>query len=290
MSDDEPVGGTDPSVVRQPLPPEVPMPRPPVVPETDPAGAEQAPEGEWWRAADETDAAAVPAPRQQPGPAPDPASDASPDSPGPAPSSAPASGPGDGTPEPEPGPEQGTDWWHGSAVREELADVWSTHGQDGVAAAVEIGEFIGDAIASRLPDPYAPAGKPKLDVRWLRLKYNLPAVPIALLVTWGGHSAVDRMTGLVDQGGLLAPVGFVLIFVLLALILMTMPIGSMLAEALSHLVSWVVQTAIRLLGRAWTLPFTGYLLRLAGAVVIWSFVIAVGRVIWRGAVHLLTGA
>jgi hypothetical protein len=258
-----------PDAVRQPLPPEVPMPRPEARPDPDP-GLD--PEDEWWRGS--APGPEIPAPRAEP--APGPAGDDPADGAG-----SPARQADDGGP--------GQEWWRGSDVREEWRDAWTTHGQDGIAAATEIGSYIGDAIASRLPDPYALADR-RLDLRWLRLKYNVPAVLIALLVTWGGRSGVDAMTDMIAEGGLFAPVGFVLAFVLLGLILMVLPIGSALGAALSHLVAWLVHGLVGLVGRAWSTPYVGYLLRLAVAVAIWSFVLAAGRVLWRGTVHVLTGA
>lgn len=265
-----------PDAVRQPLPPEVPMPRPEARPNPDPGldpePVPAAPADEWWRGS--APGPEIPAPRAEP-----------------APGSA-GDDPADGAGSParqadEGGP--GQEWWRGSDVREEWRGAWTTHGQDGIAAATEIGSYIGDAIASRLPDPYAPADR-RLDLRWLRLKYNVPAVLIALLVTWGGRSGVDAMTDTIAEGGLFAPVGFVLAFVLLGLILMVLPIGSALGAALSHLVAWLVHGLVGLVGRAWSTPYVGYLLRLAVAVAIWSFVLAAGRVLWRGTVHVLTGA
>ncbi|MDX2567500.1 hypothetical protein [Streptomyces scabiei] len=274
MSDDgEIAGAPDPAAVSQPLPPEVPMQRPPAQPELSDGPFTDSPEGEWWRRpAPPTE---VPAPRSEPaaGPGPDapvqPSGDHGQDA-------------GDGA--------AGQEWWRSSDVREEWRDTWATHGQDGIAAATEIGSYIGDAIASRLPDPHAAAAKRGLDLRWLRLKYNIPALFIALLVTWRSQTAVDRMTNFVAEDGIFAPLGAVLLFVLLLGLLMVLPIGSWLASAFSDLVSWLVTGLIRLTGKAWTTPYIGYVLRLIVAVAIWSFVIAVVRVIGRAALHFLTGA
>ncbi|MEU9428555.1 hypothetical protein AB0D87_38050 [Streptomyces sp. NPDC048342] len=274
MNDDgEIVGASDPAVVSQPLPPEVPMPRPEVQPELSDGPFTDGPEDDWWRRpAQPTE---VPAPRSEPAAGPGP--DAPPQQSGDHGMDA-----GEGAPSQE--------WWRSSDVREEWRDTWATHGQEGVAAATEIGEYIGNAIASRLPDPHAAAAKRGLDLRWLRLKYNIPALFIALLVTWRSHTAADRMTNFVAEDGIFAPLGVVLLFVLLLGLLMVLPIGSWLASAFSDLITWVVTGLIRLTGKAWTTPYIGYVLRLIVAVAIWSFVIAVVRVIGRAALHFLTGA
>jgi hypothetical protein len=274
MSDDgEIAGAPDPAAVRQPLPPEVPMQRPPAQPELSDGPFTDGPEDEWWRRpAPPTE---VPAPRSEPAAGPGPDAPAQP-------SGDHGQDAGDGAP--------GQEWWRSSDVREEWRDTWATHGQDGIAAATEIGSYIGNAIASRLPDPHAAAAKKGLDLRWLRLKYNIPALFIALLVTWRSQTAVDRMTNFVSEDGIFAPLGAVLLFVLLLGLLMVLPIGSWLASAFSDLVAWTVSGLIRLTGKAWTTPYIGYVLRLIVAVAIWSFVIAVVRVIGRAALHFLTGA
>ncbi|MFF8423352.1 hypothetical protein [Streptomyces sp. NPDC015680] len=252
------IGGADPRPVSQPLPPEVPAPRteqpPPEVTKTDAPDA--------------------------------PAADTDPD-PGPEWWRAPATGvpdwaaddestpPGDG-----PGvPQQGG--WAGD-------DAASPPGIEGVIAAHEIGAQIGEAISSHLPGHQAPSRK--LDLRWLLLKYNVPGILLALLVTWGGRSGVDRMAAMVAEDGIFAPLGVVLLVVLAGAALMVLPIGSSLGAALGHLVSAVAVGLVRLVKRAWTTRYIGYVLRLAVAVAAWSVIIAVGRVIWRWAVHFLTGA
>ncbi|MFF9594230.1 hypothetical protein ACF1FX_34495 [Streptomyces sp. NPDC014646] len=242
-----------PQLVSQPLPPEVPMPRP-----DDPP----------LRSPDLPDDSVGSPPATGPDPewwradpadtdALDPTGIGHPAPPGP-----------DG---PVPGPSAG----HAS-------------GMEGIVAAHEIGAQIGEAISSHLPGAQPPSHR--LDLRWMRLKYNVPGLALALLVTWGGRSSVDRMTAMVSEDGLLAPVGAVLLVVLVGLALMVLPIGSWLASALGHLVSAVAVGLVRLVKRAWTTPYVGYVLRLLIAVAAWSFAIAVGRVIWRGTVHFLTGA
>ncbi|WP_371793765.1 hypothetical protein OG285_38405 [Streptomyces sp. NBC_01471] len=271
MTDREADAGTGPGPVSQPLPPEVPAPRPESAPaldpeqpapapapaaDTDPAPdtGTAAPAQDWWRTP----------------PPPDDADQPSPGAPGPD-----SDGPGQGR-------------WEG--VREEWRDTWATHGQDGVQAAHEIGAQIGEAVAAHLPDPHAAADRRGLDIRWLLLKYNIPGIAIALLVTWGGHSAAYRMTQSVAHEGAFAPLGWVLMGGLVLGAFMMLPIGSWLGTAFAGLVSTMVRGLSTLIARAWSTPYIGYLLRLAVAVAVWSFVIAVVRLLGRMVIHFLTGA
>lgn len=161
-------------------------------------------------------------------------------------------------------------------------------GIEGVIAAHEIGAQIGDAISSHLPG-HQPTPR-RLDLSWLLLKYNIPGILLALLVTWGGRSGVDRVAAMVAEDGVFAPLGVVLLVVLVGAVLVALPIGSWLGAALGHLVSAVAVGLVRLVTRGWTTRYIGYVLRLAVAVAAWSVIIAVGRVIWRAIVHFLTGA
>ncbi|MFC9916332.1 hypothetical protein [Streptomyces sp. NPDC127197] len=269
MSDGEIGNGPDPGAFRQPLPPEVPAPRKePERPESvEPP--DDAPElgTEWWRS---------PPPEEPPGPStPSSGPDGPPDAGGPA--------AGDqGSQEPE--------FWRWNQVRDEWRDTWSAHGSEGIEAAHAIGAHIGEAISAHLPNPNAAAEKRGLDIRWLRLKYNVPALLLALLVTWGGQSSVDRMTASVTEDGIFAPLGWILMFALVLGLLMLMPIGSWLGAAFSNLINLLIHGAVRVFGGAWKMPVIGYLMRLALAVAIWSFIVAVARVTWRGIVHFLTGA
>ncbi|MGW7711586.1 hypothetical protein [Streptomyces sp. NPDC054771] len=250
------IGDTSPRPVSQPLPPEVPAPRaeqPP--PDTEPdapaAGTDPDPGSEWWRAP----ATGVP----------DWAATAEPDPEDP---DVPA------LPEQRHGPEDNTE-----AV---------PPGIEGVMAAHEIGAQIGEAISSSLPGHQSQPHK--LDLSWLLLKYNIPGALLALLVTWGGRSSVDRVAAMVDRDGLLAPAGAVLLVVLVGAALMVLPIGSWLGSALGHLVSAVAVGLVRLVQRGWTTRYVGYLLRLAVAVVVWSIVIVTVRVVGRAVIRFLTGA
>lgn len=177
-----------------------------------------------------------------------------------------------------------------SDVRDEVRDAWATHGQEGLQAAHEIGAQIGEAVAAHLPDPYAAADRRGLDLRWLRLKVNVPAVLIALLVTWRGQSAVDRMTHTVATDGIFAPLGWVLLPALLLGLLMLLPLGSALGHAFAELIVALARSLATLTARAWQVPYIGYLLRLVVAVAAWSFVIAIVRLIGRTVIHWLTGA
>ncbi|MFE2195610.1 hypothetical protein ACFXAQ_32975 [Streptomyces olivaceus] len=263
--------------VRQPLPPEVPMPRPA---EETPAPAHEAEGSEWWRNAAATPTAdgtgqeaagsvSQPLPPEVPRPRDGSA----------APESAEAS--------PEPG--EGREWWDGDSVRGELRDAWNTQGAEAVAAAHEIGSYIGSAIADHLPDPHAAAAKRGLDIRWLHLKINLPAIALATLVTWGGQSTLDRMARAIATDGVLAPIGGVLLFALVLMALRVLPVGGMLFDAVAHLFTALVGGLITLVQRAWGAPGTGYLLRVLAATLLWAFVIALLFVGGRGAINFLTG-
>ncbi|MFD7868127.1 hypothetical protein [Streptomyces sp. NPDC059783] len=161
-------------------------------------------------------------------------------------------------------------------------------GFEGVLAAHEIGAQISEAIASHLPGGQEPSRR--LDLSWLLLRYNVPGILLAALVTWRGRSSMDRAADMVARDGIFAPVGVVLLVVLLCAVLMVLPVGSALGEALGHLVTAVAQGLVRLVRRAWVTRYIGYVLRLAVAVAAWSVILAVGRVAWRAAVHFLTGA
>ncbi|MEU3330047.1 hypothetical protein ABZ709_31675 [Streptomyces albus] len=306
--DGDGVRGADREVVRQPLPPEVPAPapEPEPAPAADPvtepvadavAPGSEVPGREWWRAADELgeDAAGIPPkPSHAPGeeaPGVPPKPSHAPGEPAPETAGEPDSDPAPES-ETEPGPEKsagGPDWWDGEHVRGEWREAWATHGQEAVVAAHEIGAHIGEAISSRL-DPHAAAAKRGLDIRWMRLKYNLPGIALALLVTWGGKSATDRMVATVAEGGVFAPLGWLLLAGLLLLVLMFLPIGSWLGSMFSTLVASVTRGAVSLFGWAWRRPYIGYVLRVLVAVAAWSFIFAVVAQVWRGVVHLLTGA
>jgi hypothetical protein len=184
------------------------------------------------------------------------------------------------------------EWWRkdGGDPPSEGQESAAERGEDTLYTAREIGIQIGEAVADRLPDPHAAAERHGLDIRWLRLKINIPAIGIALLATWGGRTAVDRMAASISADGLLAPIGWLLCFFLLGLIFMVLPIGSWLAAALSAVVTSLFHGVVRLLQWAWSAPYFGYLMRLVAAVAVWSFAFAAARVAGRGAIHFLTGA
>ncbi|RMI39739.1 hypothetical protein EBN88_14200 [Streptomyces triticirhizae] len=156
--------------------------------------------------------------------------------------------------------------------------------------AAEIGAEIGEAISSRLPDPHAMASRRGLDIRWMRLKYNVPGILLATLVTWRGQSATARMADQVAENGVFAPLGWVLMGALVLGVFMLLPIGSWLGSALAHVVTWIVQGTVAVIGRGWRTPYIGYVLRLVVAVAAWSFVFAVLLVMGRETIRWLTGA
>jgi len=189
----------------------------------------------------------------------------------------------------DPGPDgdgaSGEEWWRTADVRDELREAWDTHGQDAMTAAAEIGAQIGAAVAAHLPDPYAAGQRHGLDLRWLRLGVTVPGLVLALLVTWGGRSPVDRMTGYAAREGLWAPLGWVLLPGLVLAVLMALPVGGVLGAVAGGLARGVVA----LLRRAWAVPVAGYLLRLVVAVAGWAFVFSAARLVGRSAIHVLTG-
>lgn len=185
-----------------------------------------------------------------------------------------------------------TDWWRYPDVRQEWQDTWTAEGQEAREAAWEIGAQIGEAVAAHLPAPPGPPPTPAeqgwrgLDLAWLGLKYNIPGILLALLVTWRGQSGVDAMTRSVTEDGIFAPLGWVMLVFLLGLAVMVLPIGQVFAD----IVASVFRGLANLLVRAWRAPYIGYLLRLLVAVACWSFVIALLRVGGRAAVRWMTGA
>lgn len=204
----------------------------------------------------------------------------------PLPPEAPRTGPEGEPPEDDGAPGE---WWRTPDLRGELRDTWAEHGREGWQAAQEIGAAVGQAVAAHLPDPYAAAQRRGLDLRWLRLGVNVPAALLSVGVTWGGRSAEDRMAAGIHHGGLLAPVGWVLLPVLVLGVLMVLPLGGVLGAAVGGLVSALVRAAVGVLRRAWSVPYLGYVLRLAAAVAVWAFFLAAARLVGRGVITVLTG-
>lgn len=199
-------------------------------------------------------------------------------------------------PEPEPAdPGQdpaATDWWRYPDARQEWENTWAGEGQEARETAWEIGAQIGEAVAAHLPAPPGPPPTPAeqgwrgLDLRWLGLKYNVPAVFFALLATWRGQSAVDGMTRSVTEDGIFAPLGWVLLFVFFGLAVMVLPLGNVFAELFASMFRGLTHLIVR----AWKARYVGYLLRLLVAIAAWSFVIALLRVGGRAALNWMTGA
>ncbi|MEU4898243.1 hypothetical protein AB0B12_38050 [Streptomyces sp. NPDC044780] len=159
-----------------------------------------------------------------------------------------------------------------------------------MAAAHEIGVTVGEAIVSRLPDPHAAAAKRGLDIRWLRLKYNVPAILIALLVTWRGASLADHVAQSVITNGPFALLGWILVPAVVIGLFMLTPVGGALGEALMGVIRNVLYALGRLIQRGWRIRYVGYWLRLIVAVAAWSVVIALVRLVGRAMIHFLTGA
>lgn len=274
MSEDEISAGPG-SYVRQPLPPEAPVQRtdetefPPV----EDGSLEEAPDTDWWRTIPATPPGAPPRPHTPPAQPADGAGEA-----------------GHGAPSGDGGPGPGSDWWRGDDVREELRDTWATHGSEGIQAATEIGAYIGDAIASHLPNPHAAAERRGLDIRWLRLKYNVPAVLISLLVTWRGQTSTGHLGQAIATGGIFGLIGWLMAFTIPLLFLAVLPIRTVAVTILGTLSTWVLRGLTTVFGWAWKTPGAGYLLRLAIAVAIWSTALLILQAVGRGLIHILTGA
>ncbi|MFI5987305.1 hypothetical protein ACIBEA_41350 [Streptomyces sp. NPDC051555] len=185
-----------------------------------------------------------------------------------------------------------TDWWRYPDVRQEWQDTWASEGQEAREAAWEIGAQIGEAVTAHLPVPPGPDPSPAeqglrgLDLAWLGLRYNVPGVLIALLVTWRGQSAVDGMTQSVTEDGILAPLGWLLLVFLVGVAVMVLPIGQILAGVAASMFRGLTNLIVH----AWKTPYIGYLMRLMVAVAAWGFVIALLRVGGRAAIHWMTGA
>ena len=258
--------GLDPAH-KQPLPPEAPRTGQPLPPEAQPVKQPLPPE-------------VVPGGYPLPSGAPPVPSEA-PRVKQPLPPEAPRTGPegpgGDGV--------SGREWWRAADVRDELRDTWAEHGREGLQAAAEIGAQIGEAVTAALPDPYAAAQRRGLDLRWLRLGVNVPALACSLLVTWGGQSPGDRMYHYAAREGLFALLGWVLLPGLVLAALMALPIGGVLGALVGGLARGITALA----RWAWAVPYIGYLLRLAVAVAAWSFAVAAGRLMGRTVINWLTG-
>lgn len=213
----------------------------------------------------------------------------------PLPPEIPATGPAD-APARQPLPSEppsaegsGWEWWRAADVRDELRDTWAVEGSEALDAVREIGAQIGEVVAAHLPDPYAAAQRRGLDLRWLHLGVNLPALALSVLVTWGGQSSESRMTHYVEREGLFAPLGWVLLPALVLAVLMVLPFGGVLGSAVGGLVSAATRGVLVLCRRAWGVPYVGYLLRLVVAVAVWSFAIAAGRLSGLIVINWLTG-
>ncbi|MGY4973485.1 hypothetical protein ACWGCC_30460 [Streptomyces nigrescens] len=196
----------------------------------------------------------------------------------------------------EPAEQDDQPWW--SKPADAARDAWAEHGPEAQAAlheigtqlgqAAEIGAQIGDAIADRI-DPNTAAQQRGLDISWLHLGLNIPALAISVAAwVWG----VGPATGVVEAvrtEGMLAPLGWVVLVVGLLGVLSLVPIGSALASAVAHLVMAVVSLVRSALARAWHMRYVGYLLRLVLVTLVWVVVLGIGRVAWRFTLTWLTG-
>ena len=281
MTDDGEIPGAAPDwhSLRQPLPPEVPAARTePTAPAAE--AADEAPATEWWRAAPpppEAPPAAEPAPNgaQQPSfkPAPDWSK---------APAPEPADGTGDDAQEPGSG--------YLGRVGEDWRETWSVHGSEALDAAHEVAVTMAEAVVNHLPNPEAAAQRHGLDIRWLRLKYNVPAVFFASLVTWGGSSLSDGVVHTLSHDGPFGLLGWVLMPLLLLGVLMVTPVGGPVGKLFFDILRRVLSGLGRLVARAWSVTLTGYLLRLVAATSVWAVVLGIARLIGRVAINWLTGA
>jgi hypothetical protein len=162
----------------------------------------------------------------------------------------------------------------------------------GMAEAHEIGVTIGEAVAAHLPVPdvHAAAAKRGLDIRWLRLKYNIPGCLLALLATWGDDSLAEAVARSLIHHGPFALLGWILLPALALGLLMLTPMGGALGGVLVDIIRSVLRGVGVLVARAWRMAYFGYLLRLVVAVAGWSVVITLVRLIGRALIHFLTGA
>ncbi|MFM9681635.1 hypothetical protein [Streptomyces brasiliscabiei] len=274
MSDDGEIGGGPDPVVSQPLPPEVPAPRAePELPLVEPVSPEDGgPEPEWWRAS------AAPPPQMPQRPAMPPAQPANW-----------AVEAGRGAESGDGGEAQGRESWRWDDVRDEWRDTWSTHGSEGIEAAHAIGAHIGEAVAAHLPNPHAAAERRGLDIRWMRLKYNVPAILISLLVTWRGETATGHLGESIATGGIFGLLGWVMALTIPLLLVAVLPIRTVAVTILGAVSGWVLHGLTWVFGWVWKTPGVGYLLRLVVAVAIWSTVFLILLAFGRGLIRFFTG-
>ncbi|RXS66699.1 hypothetical protein EST92_28510 [Streptomyces sp. TM32] len=205
----------------------------------------------------------------------------------------------EGSPEPagpEPADEDERPWW--SKPADAARDAWAEHAPEAQAAwheigaqlgqAAEIGAQIGDAIADRL-DPNIPAQKRGLDIRWLHLGLNIPAVSMAVAAWVWGVGPAAALVRTIRVEGALAPLGWVLLVAGVLAVLALVPIGSALAGAVAHLVMALAGLVRSALARGWRLPYIGYLLRLVLVTLAWVGVLGIARFAWRLTLTWLTG-
>ncbi|MFI6771165.1 hypothetical protein [Streptomyces sp. NPDC050355] len=196
----------------------------------------------------------------------------------------------------EPADDDDQPWW--SKPADAVKDSWAEHGPEAQAAlreigtqmgqAAEIGAQIGDAIADRL-DPNAAAQRRGLDIGWLHLGLNVPALAMAVAAWVWGVGPAAGLVQAVRVDGMLAPLGWVVLVVGLLGFLSLVPIGSVLASAVANLVMALVGVVRSALARGWRMRYVGYLLRLVLVTLAWVVVLGIGRFAWRLTLTWLTG-
>lgn len=145
---------------------------------------------------------------------------------------------------------------------------------------------ISDAVAGVA---YPAAKRRGLDIRWMRLSINIPAIVLALLATWGGRTATDRMVSTIARDGPFAPLGVVVLFAGVLLILVVFPVGTPLLSWLAGIVQGLARGLVAAVARGWRLPVVGYLMRLGLAWAGWAFAFGIVRVAGGVILHWLTG-
>ncbi|WKK27854.1 hypothetical protein QZH56_37015 (plasmid) [Streptomyces olivoreticuli] len=289
---------SEPDSAHIPLPPEVPGSPPPVpaMPTFEPTAHLTEESGTAASAADSTDPADAPGEEWWHKPA---SSDAA--APADATSLAEATGPvdavsGEGV---EAVPDE--EWWRQPAqklsetahqVGDAARTAWEGEpGEEIREGLAEMGHQIAGAIATHMPNPHTAAKKRGLDIAWMRLSVNIPALGCAVLVTWSGTSLADRVTHQVVEHGPFAPLGWVLIAGLTGgIFVYATPLGTALGGALAGLFHGLLDGLRALITRLKRSTIGGYLWRVTVATALWAVVFAVARIAGRSLIHILTGA
>ncbi|TGA85746.1 hypothetical protein E4099_30750 [Streptomyces palmae] len=161
---------------------------------------------------------------------------------------------------------------------------------EGVQIAHEVAVTIGEAVVSHLPDVHGAAAQRGLDIRWMRLKINIPGFVLGLMVVWSGNSLISAMAQTVKESGPFGLLGWLLVPAVMVGLVMVTPVGGSLGRALIAALQPILGGIGRLLARGWHVRGVGYVLRVAVAMAVWSLTIAILAVVGRALIHLLTGA